>query len=224
MAVIEAAGISETGVYEPTMAHLADRPSVEVSGDTVHVDVIDRWGNMVSATPSGGWLQSSPTVPELGFQLNSRGQMFWLTEGLPTSLTPGKRPRTTLTPSLALFEGRATLSFGTPGGDQQDQWQLPFFLRHVHHGLNLQEAIDLPLFHTTHFPASFHPRQRQPGHIMVERDAGAATLAGLRQRGHEVEEAAPWSVGRLTAARREKDGVVKAAATPRLMQAYAVGR
>jgi len=224
MAVIEAAGISETGVYEPTMAHLADRPSVEISGDTVHIDVIDRWGNMVSATPSGGWLQSSPTVPELGFQLNSRGQMFWLTEGLPTSLAPGKRPRTTLTPSLALFEGRPTLSFGTPGGDQQDQWQLPFFLRHVHHGLNLQEAIDLPLFHTTHFPASFHPRQRQPGHIMVERDAGAATLAGLRQRGHEVEEAEPWSVGRLTAARREKDGVLKAAATPRLMQAYAVGR
>ncbi|MGF1631815.1 MAG: gamma-glutamyltransferase family protein [Kiloniellaceae bacterium] len=218
-AVIEAAGISTTGVYEPTMAHLSEK-----RGDTVHLDIIDRWGNMVAATPSGGWLQSSPTVPELGFQLNSRGQMFWLTEGLPTSLEPGKRPRTTLTPSLALFEGRPTLAFGTPGGDQQDQWQLPFFLRHVHHGLNLQEAIDLPLFHTTHFPASFYPRQRQPGHIMVERNVGAATLCGLRQRGHDVEEAEEWKVGRLTAAKREADGLLKAAATPRLMQAYAAGR
>jgi gamma-glutamyltranspeptidase/glutathione hydrolase len=224
MAVIEAAGISATGIYEPTMAHLSEEPSVERSGDTVHLDVIDRWGNMVSATPSGGWLQSSPTVPALGFQLNSRGQMFWLTEGLPSSLEPGKRPRTTLTPSLALFEGRPTLAFGTPGGDQQDQWQLPYFLRLVHHGLNLQEAIDLPLFHTTHFPASFYPRQRQPGHIMVERSVGAATLAELRRRGHEVEEVEEWKIGRLTCAKREKDGLLKAAATPRLMQAYAVGR
>ncbi len=224
MAVIEAAGISETGVYEPTMAHLAEKSSVEHSGDTVHIDVIDRWGNMVSTTPSGGWLQSSPSIPGLGFQMNSRAQMFWLTEGLPTSLAPGKRPRTTLTPSLALFEGRPAFAFGTPGGDQQDQWQLPFFLRVVHHGLNLQEAIDLPLFHTTHFPASFYPRQRQPGHIMVEQDIGPAALDVLRQLGHSVEAAEQWSVGRLTGAKREADGLLKAAATPRLMQAYAIGR
>ncbi|GAB4375521.1 MAG: gamma-glutamyltransferase [Kiloniellaceae bacterium] len=229
MAVIEAAGISETGVYEPTMAHLAEQShaeflAVEKPGDTVHIDVIDRWGNMVSTTPSGGWLQSSPCIPGLGFQMNSRAQMFWLTEGLPTSLAPGKRPRTTLTPSLALFEGKPTFAFGTPGGDQQDQWQLPFFLRVVHHGLNLQEAIDLPLFHTTHFPASFYPRQRQPGHIMVEKNAGDSTLEVLRQLGHSVEAAEAWSVGRLTGARREADGILKAAATPRLMQAYAVGR
>src|SRR3546814_16340585 len=112
---------------------------------------------MVCATPSVGWLQASPTVPALGFQLNWRGQMFLLTEGLPSSLEPGKRPRTTLTPSLALFEGRPTFAFGTPGGDQQDQWQLPFFLRVVPHGLNIPAAIDLPLFLTTHCPVSFYP-------------------------------------------------------------------
>ncbi len=229
MSVIEAAGISKTGVYEPTMAHLAEQSHAEFlaeekPGDTVHIDVIDRWGNMVSTTPSGGWLQSSPSIPGLGFQMNSRAQMFWLTEGLPTSLAPGKRPRTTLTPSLALFEGRPCFAFGTPGGDQQDQWQLPFFLRVAHHGLNLQEAIDLPLFHTTHFPASFYPRQRQPGHIMVEKNAGASTLEVLRQLGHSVEEAEAWSVGRLTGALRGADGILKAAATPRLMQAYAIGR
>ena len=206
-------------VYEPTMAHLSEK-----RGDTVHIDVIDRWGNMVSTTPSGGWLQSSPIVPGIGFCLNSRAQMFWLKPGLPTSLAPGKRPRTTLTPSLALHEGRPTLAFGTPGGDQQDQWQLPFFLRYVHHRKNLQAAIDMPLFHTSHFPGSFYPRTSSPGEIMVEANIGDGVLDELRRRGHRITVADPWTVGRLTAARRDADGLLRAAATPRLMQAYAVGR
>jgi gamma-glutamyltranspeptidase/glutathione hydrolase len=215
-------GLDTTGgVYEPTMAHLSERRG---RGDTVHLDVIDAEGNMVSVTPSGGWLQSSPVIPELGFCLNSRAQMFWLTPGLASSLAPGKRPRTTLTPSLALHEGRPAMVFGTPGGDQQDQWQLLFFLRHVHHGLNLQEAIDQPAFHTTHFPGSFYPRARQPGHVMVERSIGEATLAALRDRGHDIAAAELWTVGRLTAAARDADGLLRAAATPRLMQAYAIGR
>ena len=219
MAQIDAIGVSGAAVYEPTMAHLANR-----RGDTVHLDVIDRDGMMVSATPSGGWLQSSPVIPALGFCLNSRAQMFWLAPGLPSSLVPGRRPRTTLTPSLARHAEGAALAFGTPGGDQQDQWQLSFFLRHVHHGLNLQEAIDLPLFHTGHFPSSFYPRTRQPGAITVEETVGQGVLDDLRARGHQVDVAAPWTVGRLSAARRDADGVLRAAATPRLMQAYAVGR
>ncbi|GAA3092844.1 gamma-glutamyltransferase [Rhizobium viscosum] len=211
---------SKTGaVYEPTMAHLTEK-----RGDTVHIDVIDREGNMVSVTPSGGWLQSSPIIPGLGFCLNSRAQMFWLKPGLPTSLAPGKRPRTTLTPSLALYEGRPTLAFGTPGGDQQEQWQLSFFLRYVHHKMNLQAAIDQPLFHTSHFPGSFYPRTREPGGLMVEGNFSAAVLDSLRARGHKLTVAEPWTIGRLTAARRDADGLLRAAATPRLMQAYAVGR
>ena len=204
---------------EPTMAHLAKR-----RGDTVHLDVIDRWGNMVSATPSGGWLQSSPVVPGLGFALNSRAQMFWLDPDLPQSLAPGRRPRTTLSPSLALHPDRPSLAFGTPGGDQQDQWQLIFFLRHAHHGLNLQEAIDAPLFHSQHFTSSFFPRTALPGQMMAEPGLGEDTLNALRARGHLVNVAEPWSVGRLTAASRAPDGLLRAAATPRLMQVYAVGR
>ena len=204
---------------EPTMAHLAAR-----RGDTVHLDVIDRWGNMVSATPSGGWLQSSPAVPGLGFALNTRAQMFWLEEGLPTSLAPGRRPRTTLTPSLASLNGRPTLAFGTPGGDQQDQWQLILFLRHAVFGQGLQEAIDAPLFHSAHFQSSFAPRHAEPGHLVIEESAGAAVLDDLRARGHRITAAPEWSVGRLTAARRDADGMLRAAATPRLMQAYAIGR
>lgn len=212
-------GLEKGAVYEPTMSHLTEK-----RGDTVHIDVVDRWGNMVSTTPSGGWLQSSPIIPGLGFCLNSRAQMFWLRPGLPTSLAPGKRPRTTLTPSLALKDGRPTLAFGTPGGDQQDQWQLAFFLRYVHHEGNLQAAIDQPLFHSTHFPASFYPRTSEPGGVMIEDRMGDATIAELRRRGHKLTVADGWSIGRLTAARRERDGLIRAAATPRLMQAYAVGR
>lgn len=211
---------SKTGaVYEPTMAHLTEK-----RGDTVHIDVIDREGNMVSVTPSGGWLQSSPIIPGLGFCLNSRAQMFWLKPGLPTSLAPGKRPRTTLTPSLALYEGRPTLAFGTPGGDQQEQWQLSFFLRYVHHKMNLQAAIDQPLFHTSHFPGSFYPRTREPGGLMMEGNFRTDVLDNLRARGHKLTVSEPWTIGRLTAARRDADGLLRAAATPRLMQAYAIGR
>ena len=203
---------------EPTMAHLTER-----RGDTVHLDVIDRWGNMVSATPSGGWFQSSPVIPGLGFPLNSRAQMFWLRDGLPTSLTPGARPRTTLTPSMAEKDG-TRIAFGTPGGDQQDQWQLIWFLRLVHHGLSMQQGMDAPLFHAMHFQSSFYPREAKPGEIMVEPNFGETVIADLRARGHIVTVAEPWSIGRLTAARRDPDGMLTAAATPRLMQAYAVGR
>ncbi|MBX6367014.1 MAG: gamma-glutamyltransferase family protein [Rhodospirillales bacterium] len=210
------------GAGEPTMQPLGTR-----SGDTVHVDVIDRWGNMVSATPSGGWLQSSPTIPELGFCLGTRAQMFWLEEGLPASLAPGKRPRSTLSPSMALYDGKPTLAWGTPGGDQQDQWSTLLFLRHVHHGMNLQEAIDAPAFHIEHMPSSFYPRAARPGFVQVEGQMPAATVAELRRRGHDVAVGEDWSEGRLTACaieRTPEGDILKAAANPRGMQGYAVGR
>ncbi|MEO1679713.1 MAG: gamma-glutamyltransferase family protein [Pseudomonadota bacterium] len=212
---------TEAGVGggEPTMAHLTER-----RGDTVHIDVIDQWGTMVSATPSGGWLQSSPVVPGLGMPLNSRAQMFWLDEGLPTSLAPGRRPRTTLSPSMAEAPDGTAYAFGTPGGDQQDQWQLILLLRFVHSDLNLQAAIDAPLFHTAHFQSSFYPRAVRPAEMTIEPAVGQAVIDNLRARGHEVTVAEPWTVGRLTASSRTPDGLMKAAATPRLMQAYAVGR
>lgn len=168
-------------------------------------------------------MQSNPVVPGLGFPLNSRAQMFWLEEGLPTSLAPGRRPRTTLTPSMAEKDG-TWIAFGTPGGDQQDQWQLIWFLRFVHHGFDLQEGMDAPLFHSMHFQGSFFPREAKPGEMMIEPNVGEGTIEGLRKRGHIVTVAEPWSVGRLTAALRHPDGALRAAATPRLMQAYAVGR
>jgi gamma-glutamyltranspeptidase / glutathione hydrolase len=192
-------------------------------GDTVHLDVVDRFGNLVSATPSGGWLQSSPVIPALGWPLGTRAQMFWLEEGLPASLAPGKRPRTTLSPSIALREGEPYLAFGTPGGDQQDQWSLHVFLNHVHGGLDLQASIDRPNFHTDHFPASFYPRQVELRSLSIEDRFGRDVLDDLRDRGHDVEAAGDWSLGRVSAVGRE-DGMLKAGVSPRGMQGYAVGR
>ncbi|HJS84444.1 MAG TPA: gamma-glutamyltransferase family protein [Acetobacteraceae bacterium] len=206
------------GAGEPTVSRLG-----VMGGDTCHIDVIDRWGNMVSATPSGGWLQSSPVIPALGFPMGTRGQMFWLRPGLPNSLAPGKRPRTTLSPSLALRDGKPWMAFGTPGGEQQDQWSLIMFLRMVHHAMSIQEAIDAPSFHTEHWPSSFWPRAAQPGKLVLEGRYADSVLEALRQRGHKVERGEDWSEGRLSGARIEA-GQLRAGANPRGMQGYAVGR
>jgi gamma-glutamyltranspeptidase/glutathione hydrolase len=205
-------GAAAAGVGEPTR------------GDTCHLDVADRWGNLVSATPSGGWLQSSPAIPGLGFCLGTRAQMFWLQDGLPASLVGGRRPRTTLSPSLGVHEDGTVLAFGTPGGDQQDQWSFEFFLAHAMFSRNLQAAIDAPMFHTEHFPSSFYPREAAPRRVEVEGRVDPGVVAELRRRGHDVEVVGPWSLGRLSAISRAPDGVLRAGANPRGMQGYAVGR
>ncbi|HVH65262.1 MAG TPA: gamma-glutamyltransferase family protein [Candidatus Acidoferrum sp.] len=194
-------------------------------GDTCHVDVVDRFGNMVAATPSGGWLQSSPVIPGLGFCLGTRAQMFNLIEGHPNALQGGKRPRTTLSPTLVTRDGEPWLAFGTPGGDQQDQWSFNFFLAHVDYGFNLQEAIDSPMFHTSHFPSSFDPHESHPGRIVIEDRIAPAVAQELRKRGHDVERGGAWALGRVCAAGRDlQTGQLIAAANPRGMQGYAVGR
>jgi len=204
------------GIGEPTRASM--------KGDTVHLDVVDRDGNMVSATPSGGWLYGAPVVPELGFCLGTRAQMFCLEEGLPNSLAPGKRPRTTLSPTLVGADGEPYAALGTPGGDMQDQWTLHALLAHVHFGLDLQAAIDAPNHHTEAFPSSFYPRATKPRHIAVEERVGDDALEGLRARGHDVHASPPWSLGRVTAVGRDENGVLRAGADPRGAQAYAAGR
>jgi len=210
--------VGRLGAGEPTVGRVG-----EVVGDTVHFDIIDRPGNMVSSTPSGGWLQSSPVIPELGFCLGTRAQMFWLDESHPAALVPGKRPRTTLSPTMALRDGEPYLAWGSPGGDQQDQWTTQFFLRHVHAKMNLQEAIDAPAWHSEHFPISFWPRTARPGVLVIESRVPEKTIKELRARGHVVEVGPAWSEGRLTAASRLGKRR-RAAANPRGMQGYAAGR
>ena len=206
-------------------AAIAAAPSPAREGDTCHLDVVDRWGNIVAATPSGGWLTSSPVIPGLGFPLGTRGQMFWLQEGLASSLRPGARPRTTLTPSVALSPDGTRMAFGTPGGDSQDQWSLQFFVNVVDRGMNLQAAIDAPYFQTNHSPDSFYPRRAEPLRLLVEDRFSASTLADLERRGHQVVSAGAWTLGRNCVAQWDGDGAcVRAAASARHQQAYALGR
>lgn len=208
------------GVGEPTVS-----PTGEQRGDTCHIDVVDRWGNMISATPSGGWLQSSPTIPELGFALGTRLQMMWLEEGAASSLAPGRRPRTTLTPTLVLRDGQSVTALGSPGGDQQDQWQLLYLLRTIVGGYSPQQAIDAPAFHTRSMPDSFWPRTWDPARAVVEDRLGEDVIAELERRGHRVTRAGAWSLGRLSAVTRDPaTGLLGAAANPRGMQGYAGGR
>ncbi len=218
---VHSASVSADGTAgEPTVA-----ANGVTAGDTCHVDIVDRWVNMISATPSGGWLQSSPVIPELGFPLGSRLQMLWLQEGLASSLAPGRRPRTTLTPTMVHRDGQPVLACGSPGGDQQEQWQLIFLLRHVVAGLSLQEAIDSPMWHTTSFPGSFYPWGMQPAALVVEDRIDPATVAALADRGHDVRLSRPWSLGRMCAVTRDPPtGLMRAGANPRGMQGYACGR
>ena len=217
------AATADTGMGDPTLGAAAPGEVSLGPGDTCHLDVADRFGNLVSATPSGGWLQSSPVIPGLGFCLGTRAQMFTLSPGFASTLGPGRRPRTTLSPGLALRDGEPYLAFGTPGGDQQDQWTMGFFLGHVLFGMNLQEAIDFPAFHTDHFPSSFYPRQSQPRSLTIEARTAPAVADDLRRRGHDVTVAPPWSLGRISAVARD-GGFLRAAANPRGMQGYAAGR
>lgn len=195
----------------------------ETRGDTCHVDVVDRWGNAVSATPSGGWLQSSPTIPGLGFALGTRLQMTHLDPDSPSALRPGARPRTTLTPTIVTAPGRV-IALGSPGGDQQDQWQLVLLLRLLVAGQSPQAAIEAPMFHTTSAPGSFWPRTWTPGGAVIEDRFDPGVIEELRSRGHVVTTSAGWSLGRLSLAAHDDTGRVSAAANPRGAQGYAVGR
>ena len=220
------------GIGEPTFATLppvrewADKEIFV--GDTCHLSVIDQEGNMVSATPSGGWLSSSPVIPALGFSINTRLQMTWIDDGLASQLQPGKRPTTTLSPSMALRDGKPYMAFGTPGGDQQDQWTLIFFLRHALYGMNLQEAIEAPSWHLDHYPSSFWPRTTTLNKITLEARMPEATIDQLKQAGHDVKVGGAWSEGRISACTREQGPngqmILRAGANPRGMQGYAVGR
>ncbi len=205
-------------------------------GDTVHLDVVDRWGNVVSATPSGAWLQSSPVVPALGFALGTRGQMFRVEPGLPASLRPGRRPRTTLSPTLVLRDGEPWLALGTPGGDQQDQWTTVFLVRAIaaaEHGRRagsgpglltpLQSLLDEPMLHSDHAPSSFHPRLAEPNVMVVEDRMPEHVVQDLRARGHEVRVTGGWQLGRTCLVGSE-NGFLRAAANARGEQGYAAGR
>jgi len=193
-------------------------------GDTTHLDAVDRAGNMVAATPSGGWIGDSPVIKGLGFALGTRGQMFYLNAARPNALAPRKRPRATLTPSLVTKDGKPFMVFGTPGGDGQDQWTLQFFLNHVVFGMNLQEALDAPTIHSVHFPSSFYPRPAYPNRVDVEGRLAREAIQELTRRGHEVNVIGEWANGKVMGIRYDRErGVLMGAVSPRRTIGYALG-
>ncbi len=218
------AGAAARGGEAAAQRAAGERSSKAGRTDTTQCVAVDRHGNLVSATPSGGWIPTSPVVPGLGFPVGTRAQMFVLDPDHPNSLAPGKRPRTTLSPSLASLPDGRLLAFGTPGGDQQDQWTLHFFLDCVDFGVReLQQAIDAPTLHIEHAPSSFYPRRAQPGVVVAEERIPPQVLAALEARGHRVHRADGWSHGRVLAAAFDPaTGLCEAAASPRFQIASAI--
>ena len=206
------------------VVHLETTGRAGDPADTSHVDACDAEGNMISATPSGGWIHSSPVIEGLGFPLGTRGEMFNLQKEHPNCIAPGKRPRTTLSPSLVTSNHLPVLAFGTPGGDQQDQWTLQFFLNVSEFNMDLQSAIDAATFHTTHFPSSFYPRRAHLGELHLEDRIPRRIIGGLRRRGHKVIVDNGWSNGKVTAVSFDPSNhVISAAASSRMQSAYALG-
>jgi gamma-glutamyltranspeptidase / glutathione hydrolase len=196
---------------------------------TTHVDAADRQGNLIAITPSGAWLRSSPVADALGFPLGTRLQTFYLDERHPNALAPRKRPRTTLTPSIATTRDGRWIAFGTQGGDQQDQWTLQFFLNVADFGMNLQQAIEAPRYSCMHAPSSFYPHDAAPGLVRLESRIDERVREDLAARGHKVETRPPWCDGNVLAVALDgARGQLAAGADPRgqiaaLMPAQAIG-
>ena len=196
---------------------------------TVYVAVVDAERNMASFTPSGAWIPTSPVIEGLGFPLGTRLQTFYLNPRHPNALVPGKRPRTTLTPTLVTRRGAPGMVLGTQGGDQQDQWSLQVFLNLVDFDMEVQEAIEAPRFSSVHFPSSFYPHGARPGVLRLEGRVAEAVRAELGRRGHIVEIEDDWVAGDVLAiVVDERHRCLRAGADPRgevsrRMPSYAIG-
>jgi len=212
--------------HNEQVAHASIPASVTFRPDppgTTGTRVADADGNVFSATPSGGWYTTSPIIEGLGFVLGTRCQSFFLQEDRANSLEPGKRPRTTLTPTLAMKDGEPFMAWGTPGGDAQDQVNLQFLLNVLEFGMDIQAALDAPLIQILDFPPSFFPRETQPGVMRVESRMAQSTVDALAAMGHTVLNAGPWSIGDATALMLDRQrGVLYGAAGPRRDKSYAL--
>jgi gamma-glutamyltranspeptidase/glutathione hydrolase len=182
---------------------------------TTHIAAIDRDGNMICLTPSGGVFRKSAFVPELGCTLSTRSEMFVLDEDHPNALAPGKRPRTTLVSYLICEGGVPTMTVGCPGGDDQAQADLQLVLNVLVFGMNPQQAVEAPRFSTQTLVNSFYPRVYRPGQLNVEGGIPEGTRAELRALGHAVTEIGACGIGAIVTRRDPRTGVLSAGADPR---------
>ena len=180
-------------------------------------------GEYGNCHPQRRMVSSSPVIQGLGFPLGTRLQVFQLDPKHANALQPGKRPRTTLTPSLVLKDNKPFMVFGTPGGDEQDQWTLQFFLKCVHFKMNMQALVDVPNFYSSHFPSSFYPHGAQPGALAIESRIGESPTA-LREKGHILQVTGEWGNGGVVGIHFDAEsGVLAGVASPRMETGYAMG-
>jgi gamma-glutamyltranspeptidase/glutathione hydrolase len=187
--------------------------------DTSYLCVVDRYGNVFSATPSDG-SSSAPVIPGLGFVASSRGSQSWADPGHASSIQPWKRPRLTPNPALVLKDGKPFMALGTPGGDVQCQAMLQAFLNIVCFGLDPQQAVEAPRVASASFPNTFEPHAYHPGRLNVETSIPQAVRDDLRRKGHKLHlwPEREWRAGAVSAIVIDTDaGVLKAAADPRRM-------
>ncbi|MEP7366442.1 MAG: gamma-glutamyltransferase family protein [Acidobacteriota bacterium] len=202
----------------PSAAGLATPHSnpadAQYASDTTCVNVVDKWGNVFSATPSGAWLPSV-IAGDTGIPLSTRLQSFVLTEGHANRIAPGKRPRVTLSPTLVLKDGQPFLIMSTPGGDNQDQAMLQVLLNVIDFNMGAQQAVEAPRFQTEHFYTSFAGHEFVPGRVNLERRLLPQAIEGLRALGHQIELKGDWSNGSAPAVIIMRDGVLDGGADPR---------
>ncbi len=184
---------------------------------TVHVDAADAKGNLASFTPSGAWISSAEVIESLGFPLSVRMMTFYLGPAHhPNVIAPGKRPRTTLTPSMAFRHGKPWMAFGTMGGDNQGQWLLQFYLCRAAFGMSIPEAIEAPRLSSEHTPGFFAPHASEPNRARIEPRFGPKVLEELRRRGHDLDIAPDWTEGFVSCTAFDPDsGLLEAGCDPR---------
>jgi gamma-glutamyltranspeptidase/glutathione hydrolase len=199
-------------------------PDAPLPGDTSYLCVMDRHGNAFSATPSDG-SDKTPIVPGVGILCSGRGTQSWADPAHPSSVAPGKRPRLTPNPALALRNGRAYMPFGTPGGDVQCQAMLQVFLNINVFGMDPQAAVEAPRFSSYSFPGSFEPHPYYPGLLALESRIEKRIGEELASRGHRVHwwGESSWLAGAVcTIVADHQRGVLHGAADPR-RPAYVLG-
>jgi gamma-glutamyltranspeptidase/glutathione hydrolase len=191
-------------------------PEIEKANDTTCVNVIDKDGNMFSATPSGAWLPAV-VAGDTGVLMGQRLQSALTDPNSPNVVAPGKRPRITLTPTLVLKDGQPFMILSTPGGDNQDQALLQVLLNVIEFGMNPQEAVESPRFDTQHYISSFDNHEFLPGVLNVESRITADVIKQLESRGHKIKIQTPWGTGSSPTVIMYdvKSGVISGGADPR---------
>ena len=205
----------KTGRTAPQVMAAAIGPDTSADDGTTHVSVLDRHGNLVCGTISGGSFSKSVFFPELGACLSTRIEMFNCEPGHPNVVEPGKRPRTTLVNYIVARDGKPAMTFGCPGGDNQVQGNLQLILNSLVFGMDPQQAVEAPRFATSSNVNSFYPHVYYPGQLDLEEGFADSTVGALKALGHKIYRTANCGLGATVSVRDPETGSMSTGADPR---------